>query len=155
MQREVTLARDLLATTRPMREALTEADVPRAIGPSPKTPGWLLAHLAVGAGYGLRFLGATPTCPADWFERFGPRTQPPLEPAAYPPLAELLAELDRAYVAFFEAALRTSADTYKAPNPIERMRARFPTVGDAIAYFLTTHLGYHLGQLSAWRGGPE
>jgi hypothetical protein len=154
MQREVALARDLLTTTRPVREVLTERDVARPIGLGPKTPGWLLAHLAVSGGYGLRFLGAQPTCPSEWFDRFGPRTEPSLEAAAYPPLAELLTEMERAYAAFFDVALRTPAEAYAAANAVERMRPRYPTVGDVIAYFLTTHLAYHLGQLSAWRGQP-
>jgi len=36
-------------------------------------------------------------------------------------------------------------------NPFAPARDAFPTAGDFVAYLLTGHLAYHLGQLVAWR----
>ena len=40
----------------------------------------------------------------------------------------------------------------RMPNPLDSTRTRFPTLGDFACYIMTGHLGYHLGQLSGWRG---
>jgi hypothetical protein len=36
-------------------------------------------------------------------------------------------------------------------NPYAPAQGAFPTSGDFVAYLLTGHLGYHLGQLVTWR----
>jgi hypothetical protein len=36
-------------------------------------------------------------------------------------------------------------------NPFAAARAPFPTSGDFVAYLMTSHLGYHQGQLVGWR----
>jgi hypothetical protein len=38
-----------------------------------------------------------------------------------------------------------------AVNPFAPARLDFPTAGDFVAYLLSGHLAYHLGQLVAWR----
>ena len=38
-----------------------------------------------------------------------------------------------------------------AVNPFPPALPDFPTSGEFVAYLLTGHLGYHLGQLVAWR----
>ena len=43
------------------------------------------------------------------------------------------------------------ADAPESANPFAPARTAFPTAGDFVAYLLTGHLAYHLGQLVAWR----
>ena len=37
-------------------------------------------------------------------------------------------------------------------NPFAPVRDGFPTAGEFLAYLMTGHFAYHLGQLVAWRG---
>jgi hypothetical protein len=49
------------------------------------------------------------------------------------------------------AALDVEAEALAAVNPFAPARAGFPTSGEFVAYLMTGHLAYHLGQLVAWR----
>ena len=50
------------------------------------------------------------------------------------------------------AGAMAEADAERLQQPTaERMRARFPTVGDFAAALMTVHEGNHLGQVTAWR----
>jgi folate-binding protein YgfZ len=50
------------------------------------------------------------------------------------------------------AYVRTLDDAvFARENPNEKVRSRFPTVGTAIAFMLTSHVMMHFGQVSAWR----
>lgn len=37
------------------------------------------------------------------------------------------------------------------PTPDERTRTRFPLIGGAVTFYVTSHVMMHLGQVSAWR----
>ena len=63
-------------------------------------------------------------------------------------MKQLLSKMYRDLIAGAPAA---SIETLAAPNPYEPARGAFPTAGSFVAYLLTGHLGYHLGQLSIWR----
>ncbi len=121
-------------------------------------PVWLLGHVAAAAPFTLGLLGRE----ADvdflrdgWMENFGPGTTP-LEYTdgfAPPTLAELQS-LIRTGHERVEAALDTvdfHAVGLDEPNPVEFLRAPFPTKRAFLAHLLTTHDAIHAGQLSAWR----
>ena len=120
--------------------------------PGLKTAGWLLGHLAVTGDFGRRLCGSEAAlCPREWRARFGPGTHPVPDAALYPPLAELAATVPRVYASLLEAAGAAPATVLASPNPYEPARTSFPTAGDFVAYLVSGHFGYHLGQLALWR----
>ena len=125
----------------------------RAIEPMPgaKTAGWLIGHLAVTGDFARRLLGRKPICPKEWRAAFNPGTTPSTDASQYPPMADLCSALRAVYTDLSEAALTADAQTLAAENPFEPTRATFPTAGVFVAYLLTGHLAYHVGQLVAWR----
>ena len=50
-----------------------------------------------------------------------------------------------------DAALAAAPDVWAAANPFAPARTAFPIVHDFMAYLMTAHLAYHLGQLTGWR----
>jgi hypothetical protein len=128
-------------------------DSHRALEPQPgmKTAGWLIGHLAVTGDYARKICGRPPICPKDWRAKFNPGTHPSPDAAAYPPMAELTDTLQRVYGGLMDAATELDATALGAPNPFTPAVADFPTTGEFVAYMLTGHFAYHLGQLHAWR----
>lgn len=66
--------------------------------------------------------------------------------------------MDQITSVFFEgyrqaqAALQGADDEqFAAPNPAEKMIAKFPTIGSMHAFYVGGHMMMHIGQLSAWR----
>jgi hypothetical protein len=50
-----------------------------------------------------------------------------------------------------EITPQVSPAVLAVPNPFTPARPDFPTAGDFLAYLMTAHLAYHLGQLVGWR----
>ena len=48
-------------------------------------------------------------------------------------------------------APNADASLLSIPNPYEPARDDFATAGDFVAYLMSSHLAYHLGQLAGWR----
>lgn len=112
---------------------------------------WTLGHLVIATDGGLRLCGHAARSPRPWQVLFGPGSQPAADRSRYPTKTELVEAFTAGYQAFLEAVVGVTAATAAAVNPSEPMRGRFPTVGDMLGYLLTTHIGMHTGQLSAWR----
>jgi hypothetical protein len=114
-------------------------------------PAWILGHLATVADYVVTLLGGTPAVPDGWAALFSTGSVPSPERGLYPAKADLLNAFEAAHGALAAAAAGLDEAAAARPNPVEGLRQRFPTVGDVLAYVLTTHEAVHLGQLSAWR----
>lgn len=133
------------------------ADIPAerlAEQPAPgmNHPAWVLGHLAATADLAASLVGMTePILAPELAPKFGHGSQPVADPAAYPGRDELIAALERNHDRLAGAVAALSAEDFARPMPIERMRGRFPTVGDALVFLMTAHEAIHLGQLSAWR----
>jgi len=128
-------------------------DSHRAVEPKPgtKTAGWLIGHLAVTGDFARRLCGRAPLCPPQWAAAFYPGTVPSTTASDYPPMESLRATFRSVYEDLCLTVCDVPADRLGAPNPYEPARGGFPTAGSFVAYLLTGHLGYHLGQLVAWR----
>ena len=128
-------------------------DEHRAVQPAEgsKTAGWLVGHLAVTGDFARRLCGRPPLCPAEWRVAFNPGTTPSLNAADYPSMSDLSASMRAVYADLCEAALNTHADVLAAENPYAPTRTDFPTSGAFVNFIAAGHLGYHLGQLVAWR----
>jgi DinB family protein len=105
----------------------------------------------VTGDYIRRKCGGAPMTPKTWGPSFAPRTQPSMHRADYPSMEELRATFERVYVDLVSLAPNLPDGLLNSVNPLEYTRERFPTTGQFIAYIMTGHLGYHLGQLSGWR----
>jgi hypothetical protein len=150
-ERERKLYADLYGYARQLVVDVPDEQLAEQPAPGLNHPAWLLGHLTTAADFVLGLLGGKPTAPDGWAAVFAPGTVPSPERGLYPPKADLLNAFEAAHGALAAAATTTDPALMAKPNPVEPMRARFPTLGDLMAYVLTTHEATHLGQLSAWR----
>ncbi|MFA9478438.1 DinB family protein [Phycisphaerales bacterium AB-hyl4] len=122
--------------------------------PSPNAtmnhPAWVLGHLCVYNSVSSKLLGGEALCPEAWETTFGMGSTPQPSADAYPSKQTLLDTFASSTTSAMDALLSASEDALQQPAP-EVMRDFFPTVGDYVLYDLTAHVGFHLGQLSAWR----
>ena len=126
------------------------ADLPAA---GVNHPAWILTHLAICTDYAARLLGEPPTCPKEWHQRCGPGSTLTSERSFYASKPDLMAALEAGQARVGEAAARATDDVLRKPHGVELafVKNSFPTVGDLVAHLMTTHTGFHLGQLSLWR----
>jgi len=126
-----------------------ELSVREAI-PTLAPPRWQYGHLALVAQLAGTQVGGKAFLPESWGDLFrgGTRYSPEL---VYPSMAELVQAVERAHAMAGEALAAAMPEALSAPAPLERLRGRFPKAGDAVAFLLGTHQGYHLGEVMAWR----
>ncbi len=123
--------------------------------PDAKHPAWVLTHLALGAGMMVGYLagedGSFGCVPAAWAGVASPGSAISGERSEYATKDELLTAL-RAVHAELAGAFEAASDADLAREfPTPEYREFFPTIGDAAAYLMAHHEGYHLGQMSQWR----
>ena len=114
-------------------------------------PTWSLGHLAVVSDYLGKLLGLESILPEGWGETFKTGGEPSGDAAHYPPMDEILEALREQHARNAAAVKTVDASRFAEPNPIEKRRTRFPTVGDQVVFLMTSHEMDHLGQLAAWR----
>ncbi len=113
-------------------------------------PAWILAHLNLYAGLAVRLARGEPfDDPAE--HRYGMKSRPLADAAAYPGKAELVGEWRRWHEEGETALLGVSEAVTGSPTPLARWGAAHPTVGDMLVALMVKHESGHLGQLSAWR----
>jgi hypothetical protein len=129
-------------------------DSHRALEPrkGTKTAGWLIGHLAVTGDFARHLCGGTTLCPRGWRAAFNPGSHPSLDASSYAPMTELCDNFRAVYRDLSSIALTADPASLAKPTPYEPARADFPTNADFVAYIASSHLAYHLGQLSIWRG---
>lgn len=116
-------------------------------------PTWTLGHLALVSNALAVMLGLESTVPEDWRELFGPGKQVPPggDASAFPPTDRLLAELNAQHARVAEALAKADLALLARELPHEKMRKRFPTIGDFADYLTSAHEANHIGQIVAWR----
>jgi hypothetical protein len=126
------------------------ADLP---APGVNHPAWILTHLAICTDYAARLLGETTRCPKEWHQRCGPGSSVSAERDFYASKRELLATLAAGHECVSAAVGRATEEVLLKPHGVELafVKNTFPTVGDLVGHLMTTHTGFHLGQLSMWR----
>ncbi len=151
MKRTVGICRYLLLRAEDVCRGLD--DTHRSLEPAAgaSTAGWLLGHLTVTGDYARQLCGRAALCPADWTARFAPGSRPATSLDDYPPMTLLRDTFAAVYADLCDAAPRAGAERLAEPNPYAAARPDFPTRGDFVAYLMTAHLAYHLGQLAGWR----
>lgn len=119
--------------------------------PGMNHPIWIVGHLAVTMGFGASQIGADYKAPEGWDALFNMGSKPVDDPAKYPDLATLLAELDKGVAAVAPYMGSVSDEVLSAEEPDEGFRKMMPTVGDGMTFILNGHFWMHIGQLSTWR----
>ena len=102
-------------------------------------------------GFCCDLLGRSALCPIEWREQFNPGSQPSADPGAYPLMTSLLDTFGSVYTDLLGAAREADSSILAATNPFCPAQPHFPSAGDFVAYLISSHLAYHLGQLVAWR----
>ena len=143
--------RHLLSLAEPILAGLDDSHCALEPQRGTKTAGWLIGHLAVTGDFGRRLCGRPALCPTEWRSLFNPGSQPSLLPSEYPPMTSLREAFRAVYSDLSDAFPDVDPQLLSRQNPYAPAQAAFPTSGEFLTYLLTGHLGYHLGQLAAWR----
>jgi DinB superfamily len=151
LDRECTLHAFVLRYCRRLVDDVPDAEMADQPTPGATHPAWVLGHLAIAADFAVVRLGGSPACSPAWRQLFGPGSSVLADRGAYPSKEELLAAVTSGHDRVVEAARRATPEILDRPQPGPFYLEDFPTVGDLVAYLMTTHSSLHLGQLSAWR----
>lgn len=144
--------RYILWFAEPMLEGLNDSHLALAPVEGNKSAGWILGHLAVSGDFGRRVLGRTPLCPKEWRAVFSPGTETGGTAAtAYPRMTDVVKAFRDVYADLPAAFVAAESAVLDGPNPFEPARPGFPTVREFIAWLISGHLAYHVGQLGDWR----
>ncbi|MEM6978960.1 MAG: DinB family protein [Planctomycetota bacterium] len=73
------------------------------------------------------------------------------EGTLYPAMDEIVQKCHAAHELAIETLSGASDDAFDRPNPNERMRSRFATLGSMHAFYMGGHIMIHVGQFSTWR----
>jgi hypothetical protein len=151
MKASIAQGRYLLSLAEPILAGLGDSHCALQPQPGKKTAGWLIGHLAVSGDFARRLCGRPLLCPSAWRPMFNPGSQASTEPSTYPSMAKLCETFRLVYTDLCTAAQEADPAALAVVNPFAPARPDFPTAGDFVAYLLSSHLAYHLGQLVAWR----
>lgn len=149
---ELTLYKFNLKYLRQLAADLDESQMGVAPFAGANTPLWILGHLASTADFAGRMLGLEPACPRAWHKQFAPGTKPADLQPPLPTKAELLAAIENGHRRVSEAAPDASADAMNEPHNVALLAPTvLKTKGHVVAHLMTTHVAFHLAQLSACR----
>ncbi len=151
-EQELTLFKFNLHYLRMLTADLNESDLGVAPFEGANPPVWILGHLAVSTDYAARLLGLDGTCLRPWQKQFSPGTKPADLKPPLPTKSELLAAIEDVHRRVSEAAGGASAEAMNKPHNLELLKSTVLTTnGDVVAHLMTTHIAFHLAQLSACR----
>ncbi len=119
-------------------------------------PSFVYGHLSLYPVRIVAELGAEASAivPSDHFQKvYSPSVQceDDADGTLYPPMDAVLSAFFDNYALALTTLRDTPDDTFAQPNPLDRMKERFPTLGAMHNFYCGGHLMMHLGQLSAWR----
>lgn len=149
------LAADNLFYAEALVSDIEDAKMANQPGGVKNHPAWTLGHLCVGQDIILQMLEMPSAIDPSWLRLFGPGISPTDDRLNFPLKIELINALKVAHDKVAEGVREHFERRSSATNPIPPLAERFPTVGDLVLYFLTTHEATHLGQISAWRRAME
>lgn len=114
-------------------------------------PAWTIGHIALTSDVVMLELGEPQAFPSAWMERFLPGVPITGEIADYPPMSELMRELEKQHARVASRMGNASPEELAQPIQMEMIRRRFSQVGQFATYAMTAHEGVHLGQISDLR----
>ena len=114
-------------------------------------PVWILGHLGIVGEMGQTFLGGSVSHP-EWVPLFGPGSSNEVQPDASLTREALIAANTSAYETLRTLAANADAAAMAQPHPVELLHGTaIETNGQLLAHILTSHIGFHLAQLSSCR----
>lgn len=114
-------------------------------------PLWVLGHLAICVEMGHTLLGEELTH-KNWAIAFGPGSSDDVKNPEKYSRDEFVDAIVNGYPKLCAAAKQGSADSLAEPHGLDLLaNTAIKTRGDLLAHLLTTHLSFHLAQLSGWR----
>jgi len=155
------LADSIIPASRAMLWYAAEAtsDIPadrfarRPDGVTCSSPAFALGHLAIYPDKLLADFGLPHQDQSRYAAMFeaGNECKDDPDGSIYPSKDEILKLFFDRHNALIEALPSVDEATLAKPNPNERMRDMFPTLGSMAVFMLTSHTFMHLGQISTWR----
>lgn len=150
-EREITLNQFLLKS---MDDVVADIPADRIYDRSPGNghpPVWVLGHLAICGELGEKFSGGD-ICHPQWLPQFGPGSPDDVEDNGHYSKAEIVSAIHETYARFESLAKNLKPESLDVPHGVELLEgSAIQTAGDLIAHLLSSHFGFHLAQLSAWR----
>ena len=116
-----------------------------------KSPQWILGHLRIASEFGSKILGAEPGCGDDWFAAYGPGSKPGDSNAPVFTIASVLADIEQGYARLLELSKSASKELLDEKHGLGFLEPALMSKRDFMSHLLTTHITYHLAQLSACR----
>lgn len=114
-------------------------------------PLWVLGHLAICVEMGETLLGGTMTHP-EWASAFGPGSSDQVVNPGQYSMEQFIDAIVEGYPKLCAAAQKASAESLNQPHSVELLfGTAIKTRGHLMAHLLTTHLSFHIAQLSGWR----
>lgn len=114
-------------------------------------PLWVLGHLAICAEMGQTLLGGSLQHPK-WAAAFGPGSSDHVDNPDQYSRDEFIAAIADGYPKLCAAAQQAAMEPLNEPHGLELLaETAIQTRGHLLAHLLTTHLSFHVAQLSSWR----
>jgi len=120
-------------------------------------PAFILGHLSLYPARVMTALGL-PTGSTEFPESYpaifssSAKCEDDPKGTIYPAMSEIVGRFLESQRAALAALEKAPDDALTRPNPAEgRMKMLFPTIGAALAFYVSGHVQNHLGQFSAWR----
>jgi hypothetical protein len=119
-------------------------------------PAFVFGHLALYPAGWLPMLGLDPglcSKPAGFEDLFaaGKECRDDPDRTIYPSMETITSAFFATHKPVLEAIAKVDDAVFARENPREQSRARFPTIGFAMTFYVTSHMMLHFGQVSMWR----
>ena len=129
-----------------------ESDLDRQLNPGMNPPRWILGHLAINTDYGLRAFGRRFQCPIDWHRSYARGTNPDSHPEQIPTKVVLINRISEGFSELRNLCPTADPQAMSQPHAVPFLKETpIQTVGEILSHLMTTHLSFHMGQLSFWR----
>ena len=112
---------------------------------------WSMGHIALTSEVMMLEMGGEPAFPAEWMDRFFPGAPITAAVADYPPMDELLAQLDLQHGRVAERLPELSSEQLVAMPQMELIQRRFSRLADFLTYATVGHEAFHIGQIACTR----
>lgn len=130
---------------------LNDEDLSTLTESTGKTPQWILGHLRIASELGSNMLGAEPACGEDWFVAYGPGSKPGDANAPAFTVSDVVADIEEGYSRLLGLTKNASKELLDEKHGFEPLEPAISSKRDLMSHLLTTHITYHLAQLSACR----
>lgn len=119
------------------------------------TPAFVFGHLATYPDRILEMIGRPELAKPDqkFMDLFSAGKECVDDPkgTTYPPMEEIVKRFRDRHAALVGVLAEVTDETFAKPNPNEKMKDRFPTLGIMVTFMMTSHIMMHMGQISTWR----